>query len=470
MPSKTLPLPWPRSLRARLLVVYALGMAFSVVLVGSAALLLAEPFNRFMLRHAASDAAEAFSRRIHFDDQGKPVGFDETKIERWLLTTFGDEVQIRIIDRQGHVAFSPVPDTVSVAYGDGDLGPGTRTFAFERNGVAMHGAASEVVHDGQHWYAYFAVSDRLMMQMRETFSQPALFQGMLLVGVTFLAVFLLATHLTLQRMLRPLRVAAQHAQRITPRSLDARLEGDDLPVEIKPLIDAFNAALNRLQTGYQAQQEFLANAAHELKTPLALMRAEIEQDPPQARNPHLLEDIDRMGRQVQQLLHLAEASEARNYVIEPVDPLTAVAEVFGYMERAALLHGVGLVMQVEPVTHGPQPASRPPLQWMADRGALFTLMKNLLENSMQHSPSGAAVTVHVKADGFTVSDQGPGVAPAELGQLFDRFWRGAQRRDLGAGLGLSICSEIARNHGWTIEARLGEMGLRMEVGFNAAAA
>ena len=294
MPSKTLLLPWPRSLRARLLVVYALGMVFSVVLAGSAALLLAEPFNRFMLRHATSHAAQAFSRRIHFSDQGRPVGFDETKIERRLLTTF--------------------------------------------------------------------------------------------------------------------------------------------------------------------------------KTPLALMRAEIEQDPPQARNPHLLEDIDRMGRQVQQLLHLAEASEARNYVIEPVDPLTAVAEVFGYMERAALLHGVGLVMQVEPVTHGPQPASRPPLQWMADRGALFTLMKNLLENSMQHSPSGAAVTVHVKADGFAVSDQGPGVAPAELGQLFDRFWRGAQRRDLGAGLGLSICSEIARNHGWTIEARLGEMGLRMEVGFNAAAA
>lgn len=466
MPSTTL--RWPRSLRGRLLVVYALAMALSVVLVGSAALLLGEPFHRFMLRHAASDAAQALSRRILFDEHGLPAGFDETKIERWLLTTFGDEVRIRIIDRQGNVAFSPVPGEVSVAYGKADLGPGTRSFAFERNGVAMHGAASEVVVNGQSWYAYFAASDRLMTQMRETFSQPAWFQGMLVVGVTFLAVFLVATHLTLQRILRPLRVAAQHALRITPQSLDARLQGDDLPIEIKPLIDAFNGALNRLQTGYQTQQEFLANAAHELKTPLALMRAEIEQDPPEARNAHLLEDIDTMGRQVQQLLHLAEASEARNYVIERVEPLNAVAEVLSYMERAAQLHGVQLVTEVEPGADGDQQASRQAFQWLADRGALFTLMKNLLENSMQHSPSGAAVTVRVKANGFTVLDEGPGVAPSEIDQLFQRFWRGKERRDLGAGLGLSICSEIARNHGWTIEARLGEVGLRMEVGFGAA--
>lgn len=457
-------LRWPHSLRARLLVIYALGMSLSVVLVGATTMVLAEPFHRFMLRHATGDAAEALARCVLFDPQGRPTGFDETKIERWLLTTFGDEAQIRIIDAQGRVVFSPVPGDATVFHGEGDLGRGTRSFAFERNGVAMHGAASEILRGGPRWYVYFAGSDRLMVQMRETFSQPALFQGMLAVGLTFLAVFLVATHLTLQRMLRPLSVAARHARRITPQSLDARLAGDDLPVEIKPLIDAFNDALNRLQTGYQAQQEFLANAAHELKTPLALMRAEIEQDPPEARNPNLLEDIDRMGRQVQQLLHLAEASEARNYAMEAVEPLTAVAEVCSYMERAAQLHGVQIVATAEHREDGALPPAGP-LRWRADRGALFTLMKNLLENAMQHSPPGGTVAVHMGHDGFTVTDEGPGVASSELDRLFERFWRGEARRDIGAGLGLSICTEIARNHGWTIEARRGDVGLRMEVGF-----
>lgn len=456
-------LRWPLSLRARLLIIYALGMVLSVVLVGSVTLLLAEPFNQFMLRHSASDSAEKLAQRVQFDQQGLPKGFDETKIERWLLMSFGDEALIRIIDSQGNVVFSPVAGDATVFHGEGDLSGGTRSFAFQRNGVAMHGAAAEIHHEGPQWYVYFATSDRLMIQMRETFSQPALFQGMLAVGLTFLAVFLIATHLTLQHMLRPLSVAAQNARRITPQALDARLRGDDLPIEIKPLIDAFNDALNRLETGYRAQQEFFANAAHELKTPLALMRAEIEQLPPETRNPHLLEDIDRMGRQVQQLLHLSEASEARNYAIEEVDPLTAVNEVCGYMERSAQLHAVQLETRVENQEDDAVPAGT--FKWMADRGALFTLMKNLLENAMQHSPPGGTVAVHIGNGGFTVSDEGPGVLPNELGQLFERFWRGEARRDIGAGLGLSICAEIARNHGWTIEARLAEVGLRMEVRF-----
>jgi signal transduction histidine kinase len=89
----------------------------------------------------------------------------------------------------------------------------------------------------------------------------------------------------------------------------------------------------------------------------------------------------------------------------------------------------------------------------ADRGALFMLLKNLVENAIQHSPIGSVVAVSVDADHLCVRDEGPGIAASELPKLFTRFWRGPMRRNEGAGLGLSICEEIAAAHKWKLAAR-----------------
>ncbi len=454
-------LHWPRSLRSRLLVVYALGMTFSALLVGTTVMLLAAPFNRYMLECGSTEFAEALAHRAVFAADGTPTGFDETKIERWVLTGFGDEVIVRIADTQGRVVFAPAGDFTPLTAEGRPFEPRTQAFALTRKGVAMHAATAEVAHQGRRWYVQFAASDRLVLQMRDSFGIPALHQGMLVIGVTFLAVFLLATHITLQRMLKPLRTASQEALRITPQTLDARLRTGGLPKELSPLVEAFNQALDRLQTGFRTQQEFLANAAHELKTPLALIRAQIELEPNDQRTPFLLQDVDRMARQVQQLLHLAEASEARNYQLAAVDPQAAVAEVCDYMDRVARQNGVRIVQRVDA-------AAAAAAGWQADRGALFTLFKNLLENAIQHSPPGGVVTVSVHAEGFSVADEGAGVAADDLPRLFDRFWRGAARRDEGAGLGLSICQEVARAHGWHMQARPGDRGLQVQVRFAAA--
>jgi signal transduction histidine kinase len=95
----------------------------------------------------------------------------------------------------------------------------------------------------------------------------------------------------------------------------------------------------------------------------------------------------------------------------------------------------------------------------ADRGALFTLLKNLLENAIQHSHAGGVVQLRAESNCISVRDEGSGVPPEDLPKLFTRFWRGADRRDLGAGLGLSICREIASVHGWDLQARRGETGM-----------
>jgi signal transduction histidine kinase len=92
---------------------------------------------------------------------------------------------------------------------------------------------------------------------------------------------------------------------------------------------------------------------------------------------------------------------------------------------------------------------------------LFTLLKNLLENAIQHSPPGGIVTLSVSAERLSVLDQGPGIPAEHLPLIFDRFWRGATRREEGAGLGLAICREIALAHGWHLEARNHERGLEV---------
>src|SRR4029453_10516670 len=143
-----------------------------------------------------------------------------------------------------------------------------------------------------------------------------------------------------------------------------------VPEELRPLVETFNAALDRLERNYRLQQEFLASAAHELKTPLTLIRGEIELGVNEMNRHELLQDVSRMGRQVQQLLHLAEASEPQNYTFTAVDPKRVAHEVVSYIERLATQQGVSLRVVVDPGS----------TMLRADRGALFTLLKNLLEN------------------------------------------------------------------------------------------
>jgi len=163
--------------------------------------------------------------------------------------------------------------------------------------------------------------------------------------------------------------------------------------------------------------------------------------------------LDVVTRQVQQLLLLAEASETHNYQFGTVQVQEMAGEAVAYLQRMAEAADVRLVVSAE--ADG--------VAWRADRGALFTLLKNLLENAIQHAPAQTVVHVEVLRDGLTVRDWGPGVDGAQLPLLFERFWRGAHRRDHGAGLGLAICQEIAQAHGWHLSAERAEPGLRLRL-------
>lgn len=441
-----------RSLRARVLVVFVTGMLVSAALVAFGALVLIRPFSDYMLATSVAQYADGIARHVRFDAGGRPMGPNDDDAHAWMFAFFGKEIDLRILDDTGAVAYAPagggrvLPESMPFV-------PERRVVAVARDGVPLHVATAPIVHDGRTWFVQFVVSDRLLLQLRHSFGTLALWKGVAALCITFLVVFTVTVSLALRRALAPLRTASDDARRITLRTMDARIADTAMPTEIRPLVESFNLVLDRLQRGFRTQQEFLASAAHELKTPLALIRAQVELGRLGQGRHGVLADVDRMARQVQQLLILAEASEPQNYRIQPVAPASAMQEALDYMAPVAEQQQVALRLVVDADA----------CEWRADRGALFTLVKNLLENAIQHSPGGEAVTVHAAASGFTVADQGPGVAEENLARIFERFWRGKERREDGAGLGLSICQEIATAHAWDLAARRGTRGLEVSV-------
>lgn len=450
-------LHWPHSLGARLLVTYVAGILVCMVLivvVTAAKLLLSGD----TLNEGISTHARLVGRELQFDATGRPSGLNEPELPMWLYSGMGKETSVRVLDAAGNVVI-PTGKSASALLQDGKgFEPRDHTFDSVSEGLAVRAATHGLDHEGQRWYVQVAVSQRLIEVMDRSVGLPALGQGILLACLASVLVFAVAMYFTLARMLRPLRVASESAARITPRTLDARLSVQGLPSEMLPLIEAFNRALDRLESGYIAQQDFLAAAAHELKTPLSLIRAQIEMggDSNAAFDRDaLIRDVDQMARHVSQLLHLAEATELCNYEVGQVGAAALVDEVGDYLGRLAARRDVHLDLRVSPDAGS----------WQADRGALFTLLKNLLENAIQHSPSHGVVRLRADARRVSVRDEGAGIPAGDLPMIFDRFWRGAGRRDEGAGLGLAICREIALAHGWRLTAHAASPGTDFVLAF-----
>ena len=437
------------SIRLKVVMSFIAGTLLSVVLIVLVVALALQ--SDVLARMDMSDMAEELSSKIALDRDGKPYleSEDHPDIE-WAFDSLGREVAYRVVDGAGNVAL--LSDAGRRFWPDGLLprGAGPERFDFERDGVVFFAATEPIAASGDTWFLQVAVSNR-MMHLLHRVAVPLVGAGIALFTLVLLVAFGLCTWITLRYTLRPLQDVSASAAGISLHSMHARLRADAVPGEIAPLVDSFNRVLERLEQAYRAQQEFLANAAHELKTPLAMIRAQVELGVEgEADRAALLKDVAYMSRQVQQLLLLAEASEATNYEFGTVRVGEVADEAIGYLGRMAEAADVQLV--VSTVDDG--------LEWRADRGALFTLLKNLLENAIEHAPGGSCVSVEIAHDSLSVRDHGPGVAASQLVLLFERFWRGPHRRDLGAGLGLSICQEVARAHGWRLVAERAEPGLR----------
>src|SRR5215469_9538584 len=242
----------------------------------------------------------------------------------------------------------------------------------------------------------------------------------------------------IRRAVRPVIEASALAERIGPLRTDLRLPEAAMPHEVQPLVHAVNQALDRLDEGFRTQREFTADAAHELRTPLAILRTQIDMiaDLDLARS--LRQDVENMSRLVNQLLEMAELDTIVVDQMETADLVAVATEVVAFLAPIAFTDSKHLAVS----------GARGPVLVRANHDMLARALRNLVENALMHTPRETTVEVGVDAAGtISVYDRGPGVPLAEREHIFRRFWRRDRRRQGSSGLGLSIVSRIAERHG-----------------------
>ena len=260
------------------------------------------------------------------------------------------------------------------------------------------------------------------------------------------------------RGLRPLQGLSDEIRARSPRDLRP-LDATQAPEEARPLVEGINRLLGEVAEANRNQQRFLANAAHQLRTPLAGLQAHAElalaQPVPEACRAEL-EQVHgatvRTARLANQLLALARAEAmARASGKRPGANLRAVVEeAADEWVRSALQRDIDLGFDLEDVTVD------------GDAFLLREALANLVHNALEYTPAGGRVTVRAVRCGsgaaLEVEDDGPGIAPAERGRVLERFYRAPGTGGTGSGLGLSIVREIAAAHGAEIAIGEGEGG------------
>jgi signal transduction histidine kinase len=253
-----------------------------------------------------------------------------------------------------------------------------------------------------------------------------------------MAAVLILGVLTIRDSLASMQELARRAARISPTRTDVRLPAVGLPPELQPLVVAINAALERLDEGFRMQREFTADAAHELRTPLAILATHLDAIEDRKVAAALRDDVDRMSRLVNQLLSVAQL-EALAVAPDETANLRAIAvDVAASLAPLALKRGrsIAVIGTTAPV----------PVRGNAE--SLRQALRNLIENALQHTPAGTEVEIDVTAEpAVHVSDRGPGVPPELRQRVVQRFWRADRRKGEGSGLGLAIVSRILAAHG-----------------------
>lgn len=244
----------------------------------------------------------------------------------------------------------------------------------------------------------------------------------------------------------------------------------DLPSEIEPMVRQLNELFERLRGAFAAQRAFVADAAHELRTPLAALKLQAAlvgragDDEARATALRALQaGIDRATHLVEQLLMLARNEPEAAADPEPVD-LAAIA-------RAALA-ALGPIAQARGVLLALRAPESLPLN--GEPGALHGLIRNLVDNAIRHSPEACRVEVALETDGrsaiLTVDDEGPGIAPEDRERVFDRFYSRSSGDTAGSGLGLAIVRAIVERHAGDIALSASPLGgLRATVRLPATA-
>ena len=307
--------------------------------------------------------------------------------------------------------------------------------------------------DRNQGFGFVEVFDGIAVELRDETLRELLLQSSIALGVmAFVSVGL--GWFVAGRMLRPVHDISATVREISDQQLDRRVELDGPNDELKELAGQFNVMLDRLQHAFDGQREFVSNAAHELRTPLAIMRTELDVADPDASEVDRAESasvlrraVTRSQELIDRLLLLARADAGLE--AEEEIPLRALVDE-ALADHSAVINQRNLVVQ----------AVGDPVEIRGDRVLLGRLVANLVENAVLYNLDGGALTIEVVEDGvgprLRVANDGPMIEANEVDQLFARFARGDRSRSRetgGSGLGLAIVQAIARAHHATVAAR-----------------
>jgi signal transduction histidine kinase len=271
---------------------------------------------------------------------------------------------------------------------------------------------------------------------------------------------LLASAFVIRRSLQPLTRAAEAAARLDPRGHRMLLPTDALPKEVADLVGAINTSLEHLQDVFEDQRQFLATAAHELRTPLAVLMLQLDRLSGPAL-PTLRADVEHMTRLVNQMLLVARLDALPSPQWSTVDLASVAKAVVSRLAPLAAAQHRDLEVNDEG-----NAACR------ADRDMIADALRNLIENAIRHAPEDSTICVTAgPGPRLAVDDAGPGIAPGDRARLHQRFWHSPKRNESGAGLGLFIVGKVVAQHGGTVSISQSPLGgARVEIVLPAAVA
>ncbi|WP_436147389.1 ATP-binding protein [Acidovorax sp. LjRoot194] len=442
----------PRSLRTRLLIFILAAIVLAGAVQGALAYRGALAEADTLFDYHMQQTALALRSGLPVDAQGLGPGLDpEDENHEFIVQVWTNE-GLRIFESAVGAA---LPQIAVLGFTDVQARGGTyRVFSMQTR--------SQVIQVAQNMAARRGMARALALRTLA----PLAFMAPLLV---------LAVWWGVSRSLAPVeRVRRQLAQRqaddLSPVS-DAQL-----PDEVQPLVSELNLLFERVQRAFDAQQHFVADAAHELRSPLAALRLQLQglqragDDAARAAAiERLSSGIDRATRLVEQLLTLARqeaGAAAPGAHTEPVDLQAAAQLALADVAPAAQARSIDLGLLDSDASSVPGNAE-----------ALRMLARNLLDNAVKYTPAGGRVDLQIRraADGqiveLTVEDSGPGIAEEHRARVMQRFVRETSDGATGSGLGLAIVQAIAQAHGASVtldaSPRLG--GLRVTVRWPGAA-
>lgn len=444
-----------RGLRARLVFWHGIGLA--VILAGTFAAAdwllrrrLHDQVDAALLALAETEAASALdSATVHLHEhRGAPDSLEFRAIDKL----------VQILDLNGHIILR------SASLGNATLPMSPTLLARVRNRETVLETLPDFADDPVRLVSLPIEENgtvRYALQVATSLGPIRTFLGttrllMIAVSGALLAVVILTGAILARNALRPIEAMAAMAQRIGETNLRERLPHPGTRDEIGRLVDTLNGMLDRLEHSFAVQSRFTADAAHELRSPLSRLRAELEVALRRPREPSeyqavlasCLDEVERLSRLTADLLTLArlDAGERHGCGRESVAVGKAIDQAVKRIQPDAQRKNV--TVAVEPTA---------PLSVAVYDGSLEQVVGNLLENAIKFSPPGGRVTVRVAREGdsilFTVSDTGPGIPRDELPRIFERFYRGEAARaseSSGVGLGLAICRGIIEAQGGSI--------------------